>query len=599
MGSPIEDPLEITLPSDYRAVGRSVLVSPGKLSTFRLMHDVFDPDRDRWFKQGGGMPRVTDGNEVKALVRGEETYADMAQSMRDAVRPDPQRRGPAIIYFAGWDFEAPAFFSMPMTPGDSKSTVENLLKAGAGAGTEMRAMIWANGPMTPFETPGPRFAIDGMHRIPTTRGVVDWKTAVWFRPPAPISDRPFHIGAHHQKIMITRGSGRVTAYLGGIDLDRKRLDGAVNPDPSGLGWEDVHCRVRGPAADDVLAIFTQRWDDHFNSPDNDANHDGVQPTVANAAEKLLRERITADQIPKSTTIDNQITRQSVQVCRTFHSKLYDRIPPGNQAGEKTIRSMITHAIGQAKQFIYIEDQYLFSMEVSDALKGAIAKPTFRWLICLIPVDGAVNGELGGQASHRRAQFINNLRNAPGGEKVKVFKHDKRFVHSKIYLIDDTFAIIGSANCNRRGMQHDSEVSAGIFDRASDKEETLHFARRLRMRLWATHLNIAGATTEPSSPKGTQEEFGELLDGVGSAVHWLKRPAGSRVSEYPVNDDLNLAISSLKAEKDKLRDKIVKSNVPPPASTVALFALDAVLAKFTDNERGVDNAWNELFDPGDP
>jgi phosphatidylserine/phosphatidylglycerophosphate/cardiolipin synthase-like enzyme len=458
--------------------------------------------------------------------------------------------------------------------------------------------------------PSTVFAIDAINRLGTGRGVVDWKTAILFRPPRPISDHPFHIGAHHQKIVVIHGSGRIVAYLGGIDFEVKRLDdpsGKVNPDK--IGWHDVHCRIRGPAADDVLATFSERWNDYLNAPnaDPDANHDTHQPKFANQLERSLRNRLTASRVPKGGPLDNLPHRQSVQICRTFHSKIYDLIPPNNRAGEKTIREALRHAIEQARQFIYMEDQYIFSMDISNTLKKVLAASSFRWLIILIPKDDqGPNDELAGQASHRRAEFINNLRNAPGGEKVHVFTHTERpLVHSKIYIIDDKFAIIGSANCNRRGMEHDSEITAGIFDRASDKEEVLHFARRLRMRLWATHLNLSAQLTEPSSPSNSQEEYIELSDGVASGVHWIKRPASARFTAYQVNDDLNLAIQTLKKELDTYRDQI-KTHLPEPVSKtepnlrkIALDALDLRFGQFTPDKQGVDNAWNELFDPGDP
>jgi phosphatidylserine/phosphatidylglycerophosphate/cardiolipin synthase-like enzyme len=616
MGNPIEDPLEITLPTDLRLENRTISVFPGKQTTFRMMHDPFDADRDRWFKQGGGMPRVTDGNEVKNLIRGNETYADMAANMRIAALPDPERQGPAYIYLAGWDLNGGSYFSMPMQQGNAGSSLDALFKAASAAGAEIRVMAWANGIEFPFENaslknvPSTIFAVDAINRLPTGRGVVDWKTAVLFRPPRPVSDHPVHIGAHHQKMVIIHGSGQIVAYVGGIDVDVKRLDdatGSINGDK--IGWEDVHCRIRGPAADDVLATFSDRWNDYLNAPnaDPDANHDTHQPAFKDNLDRSIRNRLTAPRVPRSRAVDAAVHRQSVQICRTFHSKIYDLIPPGNRAGEKTIRESLKHAIGQAKQFIYMEDQYIFSMDISNALKKAIAAPSFRWLIILIPRDDqGINSELRGQGSHRRAEFINNLRNAPGGEKVKVFTHTQRFVHSKIYIIDDIFAVIGSANCNRRGMEHDTEITANIFDRASDKAVVLHFARRLRMRLWATHLNLKAQATEPSSPANGQDEYLEMADGVGSAVHWLKRSPSARVAEYVVNDDLNLAFQALKDEKDKLKDKIKKVVPKPSGNAVELdvqkLLLDEVdrrFARFSADKQGIDNAWNDLLDPGDP
>ena len=42
-----------------------------------------------------------------------------------------------------------------------------------------------------------------------------------------------------------------------------------------------------------------------------------------------------------------------------------------------------------------------------------------------------------------------------------------YVHSKIWIMDDRFAVIGSSNCNNRGYNHDSEVVAGIYDESQD------------------------------------------------------------------------------------------------------------------------------------
>jgi phosphatidylserine/phosphatidylglycerophosphate/cardiolipin synthase-like enzyme len=591
VGDPIQDPLNIHLPEDLSNTDRVIFVAPYKMSTFRLMHDPYDTDRDRWFDQGAGMPHVTDGNEVMLLVRGQETYADMVVNMKEAARNDPSRphEKPPFIYVGAWDFEDSAYRSMELVPGDASSTPKAIFEAAASAGTDVRVLAWANNAQTPWDTPATASTVDQVNALATGRGIVDWKTGVWFDVPA--TQYRFHRGAHHQKIQIVHGSYPLVSYLGGIDLDPGRLDGAS------AGWHDVHCRLRGPAADSVLLCFRQRWIDYLNTPDPDSNHDTHKPTGLSPFDLGLRNQLVANRLPPSGPVDSEPYRQSVQVCRTFHSQLYN-IPPGGMAGEKSIRSMVVHAINQANYFIYIEDQYLFSMEISDELKKAIAKPTFRWLIILISDDNHYNSEVADQKPYRRALFLNNLLNAPGGEKVRAFIRRDRYVHSKIYIVDDKLAVIGSANCNRRGMQHDSEISAAIFDRSSNAEPAVHFARRMRMRLWATHLNLAAQSSDPNIPSNSQAEFAELADGVASAVHWIKRAASVRMVEYVVNQDLNLAINGLKAKKAELEDKVKKS-VPKLLQPQALAALDFALIQFTPDQHGVDNAWNTLIDPGDP
>ena len=87
-------------------------------------------------------------------------------------------------------------------------------------------------------------------------------------------------------------------------------------------------------------------------------------------------------------------------------------------------------------------------------------------------------------------------------------------------MDDQFAIIGFANCNRRGMDSDTEVVAGITDTSTLNHPAMHFAHRFRVALWAHHLDL----DTPTGHVG-------LLDGVASAVHWVKPPAGALIEPY--------------------------------------------------------------------
>jgi phosphatidylserine/phosphatidylglycerophosphate/cardiolipin synthase-like enzyme len=184
-------------------------------------------------------------------------------------------------------------------------------------------------------------------------------------------------------------------------------------------------------------------------------------------------------------------------------------------GEQTARRMILMAISEARRFIYIEEQYLVEMEASQALQLALRN--IQHLTILIP-DGSLSDLP--QVCYRRQKFIAPLKSI-GGDKVRVFVLTPpgafhTYVHSKMYIIDDQFTIIGSANCNRRGWTHDSEVVAGILDPVGSE-----FARQLRIALWAEHLNLDKAD-------------GRLADGVASADLWLNPPAGARIVRYNEN-----------------------------------------------------------------
>src|SRR5208337_1953172 len=60
-----------------------------------------------------------------------------------------------------------------------------------------------------------------------------------------------------------------------------------------------------------------------------------------------------------------------------------------------------------------------------------------------------------------------------------------YVHSKTWIFDDEFLISGSANCNRRGYSHDSELDFAVCSPTTD------FVKQTRIRLWRRRLFTEG------------------------------------------------------------------------------------------------------------
>jgi phosphatidylserine/phosphatidylglycerophosphate/cardiolipin synthase-like enzyme len=194
--------------------------------------------------------------------------------------------------------------------------------------------------------------------------------------------------------------------------------------------------------------------------------------------------------------------------------------------------MIFHAIRQAQRFIYCEDQYLVDMDASNELKSRL--PAIQKLIILIP-HPSINTHPWIWTMCKR--FVDNL-GYPANRKVSVCylkragdppspralpstRIPHTYVHAKMWVFDDKYAIIGSANCGRRSYTHDSEAVAGIYDESSDEACKVHFAHNLRMRLWAEHLNMG---------------MGSVFDPIGSAAHWASPPASARVGVFDQNAD---------------------------------------------------------------
>jgi phosphatidylserine/phosphatidylglycerophosphate/cardiolipin synthase-like enzyme len=149
----------------------------------------------------------------------------------------------------------------------------------------------------------------------------------------------------------------VVGYLGGMDLLPNRLDtpghhgtawrrpGDVSNVPRVEPYHDVHARITGPAAADIALSFARRWEfDAGRRADPSTPALGLAfatPDPANTAE-----------------VPPQPARHLIQVGRTGYRPAAGGTPlPWSPDGEATIPQAMIRAIEQAREYIYIEDQY--------------------------------------------------------------------------------------------------------------------------------------------------------------------------------------------------------------------------------------------------
>jgi phosphatidylserine/phosphatidylglycerophosphate/cardiolipin synthase-like enzyme len=446
----------------------------------------------RWF-----LKTYTSGNRVDELIDGAETFKSMVQAMRTAVNSSH------FIYFANWGIN----LTFELIPGDPTTTLWNLIRdAGKGKrGVEIRALISRHVTSDYRSHPSP-----ATMKLLTLFNSLQNGSFI-------IDDNFLRYGSHHQKLLVVKGEQGLIGFCGGIDFASNRLHGpSAGSTGSGSGsgsgsgilgsQHDVHCRIEGPASWDLLKIFIQRWDDHGNKPKK------------------------SSLLGKGEPLPGAKGPVYVQIGRTFgNGKRWRGIEnaKGNDYysfapdGEKTAWEIISHAIRQARRYIYLEDQYLFSIDAAKVLNAQL--PKIGRLIILIPHSDLTSADVHYDSYNLRTNFVKAL---TGG----IYPHPKisvcyrklakahNYVHAKTWIIDDEFAIIGSANCNNRSYTHDSEVVAGIYD--SGRFSITPFAKRLRMRLWQEHLQI------PSM---------HLHDPVASALHWLNPPPSANIDVVPVAD----------------------------------------------------------------
>jgi phosphatidylserine/phosphatidylglycerophosphate/cardiolipin synthase-like enzyme len=456
------------------------------------------------------MGPVRTNNEVMYLIDGPETFAQMARAMRTASAPGH------FIYLLAWWLSD----DFPLIPGFNPSTAHALFTAAAAAGAQVRVMISTHAVGLWYALH--RGVVRRINELPHGGAIHD-------------SRYLGTVGSNHQKVLVVNGTQGLIGFCGGIDIKANRVEDTGDGTPQ----HDAHCRVTGPGAHDLLRVFTERWNDH---KDHVAIDRAKGPLVAAGVPSAGRGR---QWVQTGRTYGNGEAHAGIDEeidHKTARLGTWGQGPPGvpppmpvitrgykfAPRGEQTAWRMIRHAIRQAQRFIYLEDQYLVSMEASRELEAVL--PRIAHLTILIP-HGSQISELP-QTNYRRQQFIAPLRKV-GKDKVRVFYltppgATHTYIHSKTWIIDDRFAIIGSANCNRRGYTYDSEAIIGFADEGTGGAGGFQCAHRFRIALWAEHLNM-------DHPEG----HAELADGVASAVHWLAPPPGAHVAPYDENRDIEL------------------------------------------------------------
>lgn len=199
--------------------------------------------------------------------------------------------------------------------------------------------------------------------------------------------------------------------------------------------------------------------------------------------------------------DSRPGMQAVQVLRTYPARLQRY--PFAPLGERSIAHAYRKAFARARSLVYLEDQYLWSRPAADLLASALRANPNLHVIAVVPrypdSDGAISRVPGLLGRH---DVMRTCAQA-GGERFAVYDLENRegtpvYVHAKVVVVDDVWAMVGSDNLNRRSWTHDSELSIGVIDADIDPRAPRDpaglgdgarvFARDLRLRLAREHLD---------------------------------------------------------------------------------------------------------------
>lgn len=362
---------------------------------------------------------------------------------------------------------------------------------------------------------------------------------------------------HHQKSVVCDADDpyqpdrrrKLVAYVGGLDLTGGRFD---NPEhqlfstlktdhdgdfrnsnakstPPHVGprepWHDIHCRVEGPIARDVLQNFLERWrlqgkqeQDNWD-PFNDLRLiNNVNPDAASVMQDPGKEWNV--QLFRSITSDSADLDESAKDNLVLTSKK-------GRTVEQSITQAYVQMIRHAKNFIYIENQYFMGsafqwasdsntlcnhtipVEITTKIcnKMALGERFTAYIVIPMwpegdPTSAPMQAILYWQQSTIRMMYRevakslrdNNVpphlgqhptdwliflcpgkRELPGqhmevldqpepGTLADTFRNTMRqmiYVHSKMMIVDDAYIIVGSANINERSMSGTRDTEMAV------------------------------------------------------------------------------------------------------------------------------------------
>ena len=174
-----------------------------------------------------------------------------------------------------------------------------------------------------------------------------------------------------------------------------------------------------------------------------------------------------------------------------------------------IRRLTLECIAQAKDTIYLENQYFTSPLVAEALAARLGEPAGPQVV-LISTGKAPSWFDQLTMDHARGAMIWRLQSAdvfgrfraywpstPNGERI--------IVHSKVTVIDDMVARVGSANLNNRSGGFDTEIELGL--QREDPEGRLRI-EAFRDRLVGHFMGHTG-----DSVAKARGDFGGLIGAI--------------------------------------------------------------------------------------
>lgn len=232
----------------------------------------------------------------------------------------------------------------------------------------------------------------------------------------PVLHRPFRGRTNlrnHRKILLVDGK---KVLAGGTNIAKEY----IGPSPLPGRWHDLSFVLQGPAVKHYASVFASDW------------------------EFASGERLTEDSYDLSTNSDGK------------ESNIVQIVPSGPDVPNDALYDSLLSGIYTSQKHLWIVTPYFIPDE---PLVQALILACRRGVDVRIILPKKSNHLL---ADIVRGEYLREIQRAGG----KIFLFTEGMLHAKIFLMDDEFAVLGSANIDIRSLFLDYEIAIFIYSQNS-------------------------------------------------------------------------------------------------------------------------------------
>ena len=323
--------------------------------------------------------QFTRGNEVKLLMSGKEKFADMFEAIRQAK---------SSVHLEYFNFRNDSIAGL----------LFDILREKRKEGVEVRAVFDGFGNDSNNQ-PLKKSHLKALHEDSIEIYEFDpirfpWVNHIWPRD--------------HRKIVVIDGK---IGYTGGMNVADYYLVGTEQVGE----WRDMHCRIEGPAVNELQDIFIRFW------------------------EKLTKEKLTDKKYFQAKEAGDKMVGIATREPHTTN---------------KIMRQFYISALDNAKDSVKIVNPYFCpTSSVIKALKRCAERGVKMDIIMSSRYDVPMIPDV----------VYYNLRKLMK-RGARIWRYRPGFHHSKIMMVDGKYCTVGSTNLDARSLRFDYEINAIIIDK---------------------------------------------------------------------------------------------------------------------------------------